>query len=285
VSRSRYRSSSKGYSRSRAYRLQRALAHIAAAKRLTAELGGMDQAVKAYFFSLPSSELAAILDEYERKYRSSAREYAADTFPKWRAGRVQMSGVVAERLFNLLPPRMPLAVKYRLVEGLWHHVGPSSKYRLRVGPEADVAQVVEFARSKISEFVVKYKIPADLERRFNWLAAGDVTVKQLLLSHIQEIEKTVAVEAVRAQLPVMLEHLRSAGPHTGRLAQIVHVGKHELEIIMAQTAAEINNDNKPQIILSTSENYDKALVLIIIILSFIIAFFWICGLPIVESFE
>ena len=38
--------------------------------------------------------------------------------PKWRTGRVQMSGMVAERLFNLLPPRMPLGVKYKLVEGL-----------------------------------------------------------------------------------------------------------------------------------------------------------------------
>ena len=52
-----------------------------------------------------------------------AREYAANTIPKWRTGRVQMGGMIAERLFNLLPPRMPLAVKYKLVEGLWHHVG------------------------------------------------------------------------------------------------------------------------------------------------------------------
>jgi hypothetical protein len=232
----------------------------------------MDQAVKAYFFSLPPSEFAAVLDEYERTYRSSAREYAVDTFPKWRAGRVQMSGMVAERLFKLLPPRMPLAVKYKLVEGLWHHVGPSSKWRLRVGLDADVAQVVEFARTKISEFVVKYKIPADLERRFNWLAAGDVTVKQLLLNHFQEIEKTVAVEAVRAQLPVMLEHLRSAGSQTGRLAQIVHVGKHELEIVLDQAKTGINSDRQSRNNILDFTNYDNVLVLIIIILIFIIAF-------------
>jgi hypothetical protein len=138
------------------------LEHIAAAKRLTAELGGMDQGVKAYFFTLPPSELAAVLDDYESAYGSPARKWAAKTMPKWRTGRVQMGGMVAERLFNLLPPRMPLAVKYKLVEGLWCQVGPSSKYRLRVGLDADVAQVVEFARSKITEFVVKYKIPADL---------------------------------------------------------------------------------------------------------------------------
>ncbi len=245
---------------------------MAAAGRLTAELGGMDQAVKDYFFNLPPSELTAVLDEYERVHGSLARSWADKTMPKWRTGRVQMGGMVAERLFNLLPPRMPLAVKYKLVEGLWRHVGPSSKYRLRVGPDANVAQVVEFARSKICEFVVKYKIPADLERRFDWLAAGDVTVKQLLLSHVQEIDKTIAVEAVRAQLPVMLDHFRSAGSHTGRLAQIVHVGKHELEIVMDQPATEINTDRTPQI-LSSFTNYDKVMVFVIIILILIIAFF------------
>jgi hypothetical protein len=91
----------------------------------------MDQGVKAYFFSLSPVELTAVLDDYQRAYGSEAREYAAKTIPKWRSGRVQMSGMVAERLFNLLPPRMPLGVKYKLVEGLWHHVGPSSKHRVR----------------------------------------------------------------------------------------------------------------------------------------------------------
>ena len=107
---------------------------------------------------------------------------------------------VAERLFNLLPPRMPLGVKYKLAEGLWYHVGPSSKHRIRVGGDANVADVIELARSKITEFIVNYKIPSNLEDRFNWLSAGDVSVKQMLLRHIQEVEKTIVVEAVCAQM-------------------------------------------------------------------------------------
>ncbi|MGA8499144.1 MAG: hypothetical protein WB764_26945 [Xanthobacteraceae bacterium] len=224
--------------------------------------------MKAYFFSLPSSELAAVLDEYERACGTPARNWAAKTMPKWRSGRVKMGGMVAERLFNLLPPRMPLASKYKLVEGLWRHVGPSSKYRLRVGPDTDVAQAVEFARSKISQFVVNYKIPPDLELRFTWLAAGDVGVKQLLLSHVQEIEKAIAVEAIRAQLPVMLEHLRSAGSNTGRLAQIINVGKHEFEIVLDKTKIEIVADRKSKMILS-----DSTLILIIITLTLVIVWF------------
>ncbi len=92
MSRSR-RGRSRSHYRSGSYGRTRALAHIAAANRLTAELGGMDQGVKSYFLNLPPVELAAILDDYQRAYGSQAREYATDTIPKWRTGRVRMSGM------------------------------------------------------------------------------------------------------------------------------------------------------------------------------------------------
>jgi hypothetical protein len=246
MSRSRYSGRSRSYYRSRSIGHERALEHIAAARRLTAELGGTDQDVKAYFFGLPSAELSVILDDYQRAHGSPAREYAENTIPKWRTGRVKMSGDVAERLFKLMPPRMPLPIKYKLVEGLWQHVGPSSKHRIRIGTDADLTQVVEVAKAKITEFVVNYKIPESMERRFSWLSAGDVSVKQMLLSHIQEIEKTIVVEAVRAKVPVMLEHMRSAGSHTGRLAQIVRVGKHELELLMDKKATGVTVEDATQ---------------------------------------
>jgi hypothetical protein len=146
---------------------------------------------------------------------------------------------------------MPLGVKYQLVEGLWHHVGPSSKHRIRVGADADLTEIIELARSKITNFVVNFRIPVDLERRFNWLSNNDVSVKQMLLSHIQEIEKTVVVEAVRAQAPVMLEHLRSAGSQTGRLAQIVRVGKHELELLMDKGATGVRAEDPARFVSAT----------------------------------
>jgi hypothetical protein len=245
------------------------LEHIAAAKRLTAELGGMDQGVKAYFLGLSPYELSSILDEYQRKYGRSAREYAQETLPRWRSGSVQMSGMVAERLFNLLPPRMPLLVKYKLVEGLWHHVAPLSKHRSRVGPDADAGQIIELARSKITEFVVNYKIPESIERRFDWLSAGDVATKQMLLSHTQEMEKIIVVEAVRAQVPVMLEHLRSEGSHTGRLAQIVCVGKHELELLMDKTVSGVKAEDPTRVPLGwtgrSSGSYSGVIWMILII--------------------
>lgn len=226
--------------RSRDIGLERALQHIEEAKELSRELGGTDNDVKAYFFSLSPNQLKSMLDEYEARHGHKAREYAERTLPKWRSGQVAMSGQNASRLFALLPPRMPLPEKYKLTENLWRHVGPSSRKMLRVGLDADIEDAVEAIRDHIEQVVIHYKIPENLERRFNWLSAGDVDVKQNLLNHLRQLEKTLVVEGAKTQLPVMLEHLKSVdGQHTHRLAQVLKVGKHELEILIDKNSSGV----------------------------------------------
>ncbi|SLN72318.1 hypothetical protein [Oceanibacterium hippocampi] len=235
----RYRRKSRGsYQSNYGYRShdigwERALQHIEEAKELSRELGGTDKDVKAYFFSIPLHQLKTILDEYEAKYGRKAREYAERTLPKWRSGQVTMSGQNASRLFELIPPRMPLEEKYKLTENLWRHVGPNSRKTLRIGLDANIEDAIEAVRDHIEKVVIHYKIPADLERRFNWLSAGDVDVKQELLNHLRQMERTFVVDGAKTQLPVMLEHLISVdGRNTHRLAQILKVGNHELEILI-----------------------------------------------------
>jgi hypothetical protein len=151
-----------------------------------------------------------------------------------------MSGMVAERLFDLLPRTMPLTIKYQLTEKLWKHFGPSSRKRLRIGLDADIGPILDAVRSHIDEVVVHYRIPENLERRFEWLAAGDVNVKQQLLNHVRASEKALVVEGARIQMPVMLQHLSSPeGRQTKRLAQVLRVGKHELELLLDKKASGV----------------------------------------------
>jgi hypothetical protein len=151
-----------------------------------------------------------------------------------------MSGLVAGRLYALLPPRMPLEAKYKLTEALWQHVGPSSKKTLRVGIDTTVDAIVETAAKHIDDVVTSYKIPSDLERRFEWLSAGDVDIKQKLLNHLRSMEKELLVSALGQQLPVLLDHLKSSsGQLTHRLAQVAKVGKHELEILLDRNATGV----------------------------------------------
>jgi hypothetical protein len=151
-----------------------------------------------------------------------------------------MAGQTAVRLFNLLLPRMPPTKKYEIVENLWNHVGPTSKKTLRVGLNATVDQVLDAVRKYLDD-LVSHKIPEQLEWQFSWLAAHDTRVKQDLLNLLrQQYEKQLVAESARLQLPVMLDHLRSeAGNHTHRLAQVLKIGNHELEVALDKVATGV----------------------------------------------
>jgi hypothetical protein len=238
----RYRYHRSRYTYSRDIGRERALQHIEEYRRLEAELGStVIEAVKQYLFSLPPHQLRVILDDYGQKYGRNARNYATEQkIREWQTRRVHMGGQTAARLFNLLPPRMPLPTKYQLVENLWNHVGPKSKKTLRVGLDANVEQVLEAVRKHL-DGLVAHRISEELERQFNWLAARDSQVKQDLLNHLrQQYEKQLVAESARLQLPVMIEHLRSeAGQHTHRLAQVLKIGNHELEIALDKSASGV----------------------------------------------
>jgi hypothetical protein len=143
--RSRHRRSPR-YRSGRSAGIERALQHIREAEELTRELGGTDKDVKEYFFRLSHRELGKVLELYGQRHGDKARLYAEETIPRWRSGSVKMAGQTAARLFDLLPPLMPLSDKYRLAENLWRHVGPSSKRRLRVGLDATLEEAVAKAQ-------------------------------------------------------------------------------------------------------------------------------------------
>jgi len=211
---------------------ERALEHIREAEALSQELGGTDEDVKKYFFSLSAIHLKAILDKYEKQYGNSARVYAEETLPKWQSGQVHMSGTVAERLFDLLPPTMPIETKFQLIESLWKHVGPSSTKIYYIGLGADLMDVMWRVKEHLEEVVIKYDIPNSMEARFHWLSQGDVGIKQQLLNYFRQQEKLLLSKALQTQLPVLMNHLNSEkGILTTHVTQVLKVGKHEVRVV------------------------------------------------------
>lgn len=239
VSPRKYRGYRGGYRGSYNYGTERALQHIREAEELSHQLGGTDKDVKEYFFSLPPSQLRGVLDAYERAYGRSKREYAEQALPEWRSGRRHVSGLVASRLFDLLPPRMPLEKKYELVKNLWQKMGPRSHKALRIGPDATVEEIIAKTRDHVMETVRSYTIPESLEQRFKWLSMGDVKVQQELMNRLLDMEKQQAVELTRLQIPMMLEHIRNKADYTHRLAQVLEIGNHKYEMLYDKTALGI----------------------------------------------
>jgi hypothetical protein len=136
-----------------------ALRHIEEARAFSNEIGGTDADVKRYFFSLSGSTLDEIFLAYGKLNGKEAEQYARQTFQKWKSRSTQMSGLVVERLFNLLPPRMPTATKLELAGNIWRHFGPSSAHYFTVGPAADAKSVVDAISDKLNAAIQTYQIP------------------------------------------------------------------------------------------------------------------------------
>ncbi len=232
MARSRYRS------RTSEVGLARARQHIREARELSRELGGTDEDVKRYFFSLSSVELRPILDAYERQHSKAAREYAEATFPAWRIGSVKMSGQNAARLFNLLPRFMPLNRKYDLVESLWEKLGPRSEWSIAFGLNVDAKAVDHAVTQHVAKTINAHAIPESLQRRFAWLADGDSQVMQQLLNHFMMRDRQQAVEKVGAQVALILQFGGDGSAIQGFRREL-KVGGHKVHVFLDPRATEV----------------------------------------------
>jgi len=243
------------YHRRRRPGLEKALQHIQEANELSKELGGTDEDVKEYFFSLSSIELKIILDRYEQEYGRGPREYAEKTLPSWKSGRTHMSGMVAARLFSLLPQYMPISKKYILTENLWKHVGPSSHKIYYVGLDVDLEEVGKIIKEHLKHVVINYTIPESMENRFRWLSQGDVNIKQQLLNHLRQQERELLSLALNTKLPVLINHIKSnKDSFTSHVTQVLIVGKHEVKIILDENVSGISETAPRRVTALTNDN-------------------------------
>lgn len=209
--------------------------HINDVHDFSREVGGIDAEVKAYFFSLDREQLNQLLAEYGRKYSPQAESYARQTLPKWRAGSARMSGTVAKRLFDLLPPLMPLTQKFELAERVWFHFGPSSRHEYAIGPHADIGRLIDMVEAKLDEVVVSHEMAETVPHRFHWLSSGDVKVKEQLLNHSRQIDKALAAQKLRLEIPVLQRQVREH-PDVTKLARMeILVHKHSIIVRVEKT--------------------------------------------------
>lgn len=227
--RSRYRSASNpGWEAARK--------HIEEAEEFSEELGGHDKDVKEYFFSLSGSHLNKVMDEYGRQYGSDREAYARATLPKWKSGRTQMSGLVAKRLFSLLPELMPLDKKYELAGNLWKFFGPKSIHSYVVGPDTSVDEIESIVAARLAEVVLQYQVPDNLKRRFTWLSKGDVSLSERMLNHFRQQEKELVLEKLRSELPVLQRHMRESASFTKSMRQSLTIHKHTIDVWLDSSA-------------------------------------------------
>lgn len=219
-----------------------ALQHIEEAEELSEELGGTDDDVKEYFFSLTAEQLTPILAEYGDKFGTNARDYATKTLPMWKSGRRRMSGLVAHRLFSLLPRFMPIEKKFGLVKSLWEQKCPCSEKTFYVGRDADHDRLVELVKEHLSTVVRDYSIPETIVNRFSWLAQDDVDLQQKLHNYFLQLHREVVTEAVRDRIPRLLKQLRASATLHQSLTQVVEVASHVVRLEFTSEVSGITSE-------------------------------------------
>lgn len=208
-----------------------ALDHIEQGRRLSNELGGLVAEVKAFFFSRPPHQLRQILDEYESKWGSAPRQYAEEAMQKWRAGTTQMSGMVATRLVQILPNFMTLEHKLDLARKLWEHTSPSSHRVFGVPPNVEPENLRAMLMKHLEEVVVPHAWPSDMVKRFDWLSAEELLVKQQLMNSIQSHEAAVLSTAITTHVVPIINQLHQSQEQSGiRARHDFSVGKHRVVV-------------------------------------------------------
>lgn len=250
--------------------LEMARRHIAEAREFSDEIGGNDTDVKKYLFSLPFKSLELIFVQYGKQYGIVAENYARESFNQWKNGTKKMSGLIAKRLFNLVPPLMPLEKKYELAENIWRHFGPKSAHAFTIGPDADIDSLASLVSSQIDNTVTSYNIPTNIKARFNWLAAGDISKEEILLNYLREKQKKLVIDIIKFDVVNLKTQLNNNlnKNNVKKLTKEFNIYNHSIKISIDPSIKESILDDNETVTPKNSPNWYIIFIIVAILFLF-----------------
>lgn len=173
--------------------------------------GGIDEDVKQIFLNLSHEKLSLVFDLYADKYGGGAQSYAVSTYSCWKAGRVKMSGLVAGRLLNLVPPVLDAGQRFELVKKVRQaHLRKERKF-VSCHP-ADWRQKVEPVVTQFLATSQNFQIPPHVLDIVCWLTEGDAAVAQQLLAAAEKEEVAVRLRYLESEfkrIEFLLQNIES----------------------------------------------------------------------------
>jgi len=161
-------------------------------------MGGIDKDVEQLFLNLPHLKLESVFLRYGQEHGTSALSYARTAYPRWQSGSTKMSGMVAERLLNLVPLVLDASTRFDLVKKLRgahmqkarrHVTCEPTDWRSKVAPV--VAELLTASHT--------FQLPQHAVDRVRWLAGGDAAAAQRLLAAAEQEEAAVRLRFLEAE--------------------------------------------------------------------------------------
>lgn len=172
---------------------------------------------------MPPDELNIFFDAYEKVHGTQRREYAQEAHIKWKTGRTKMSGMVASRIIDLLPPFMPVDLKLQLVEKFWLNSQKFREVYLLAPQGTDSAVVSSYLKENYAPAIEELKIPDSMKKRFTWLAAQDAVIVERLISAVKAVEANRSINYSAAAISRLIERVEGN-------ADIIHAGVNTFKI-------------------------------------------------------
>lgn len=186
------------YRKYSSYRPSAAAQHVAARRALTSMFAGIDQDVEKIFLNLPSHHLEAVLLRYGKLHGEIPETYAREAYRLWKSGHRKMSGLVAERILNLVPMSLDAGTRFELVKKLRAANLKKTSHYVSTTPQLWREAVVPLIR-QVVESSTAFALSPEVTSRVQWLANGDTNAAQQLLAAAEEEEAAIRISYLEAE--------------------------------------------------------------------------------------
>ena len=178
--------------------------------KVSNSFGGIDAEVSAAFFNLQPAKLEAVLNNYGKRYGRGPQRYAQQAYPKWREGKVEMSGQTMERLLEIVPPFLSFDTKLSLYRTVRDRYRPNDTTVATVRVADDLAGVSDVV-SRIVDRARSQPLPAHVDARLGWLSHGDGLLTRRIIAEAEIAEGEITANKLQRELEVVLSLLQEPG--------------------------------------------------------------------------
>ncbi len=220
--------------------------------KVRAIYGGLEQDVQSLFFKLDNHTLSHVLWEYEQKYGRGARDYAARTFTKWRSRRVDMSGLILERLIHIVPPHLSFEQKFEIL------IKAATQTKSIVMVTLPVTSTLEESIQALSDSVrnaLWNDLPSNLQTRLSWLAQDDFQMAKILLREAIRHEAVTASEYLKENINNFSKVANSVSDSSNIYAEFeIYLLGTDIQVTLTNSKIESKINNTRKDIKPMSEN-------------------------------
>ena len=168
---------------------------------------------------LDARSIDELMALYKAEFGTGPARYARRTLEKWKAGKVQPATQTYERFLVHLPKVMSYDLKCEVLRHFMEEFAAKDDYELDVYTD-DWAEKLDPLVEQIIDKAFTANLPAEVERKLQWLGEGDMQAARHLLRASQAEESRIMVSMLHEEFE-NLDRLLAEGHLKPKVAHVL----------------------------------------------------------------